>query len=177
LVCGPKPLWLVASRGGFVVHPMDSGLGAVHAFCGFHNVNCPHGYIAAALGGDMRICTLPLQVREGMCDLGCGCGCVLEHMTKASIAMNTHNTQGWGNHSVGITKYPDPSSSRISSVWGGDRGRWWCGTFPRLPVCYNTSYDKQAGFCCLEPPSPTRVCCLPTCRPPPHLTPPSLPPL
>lgn len=63
LVCGPKPLWLVASRGSFVVHPMEGGMGAVDAFCGFHNVNCPNGYIAAALRGDMRICTLPLQVR------------------------------------------------------------------------------------------------------------------
>jgi cleavage and polyadenylation specificity factor subunit 1 len=63
-VCGPKPLWLVATRGGLVVHPMDGvTMGAVDAFCGFHNVNCPHGYIAAALEGDMRVCSLPLQVR------------------------------------------------------------------------------------------------------------------
>jgi cleavage and polyadenylation specificity factor subunit 1 len=62
-VCGPKPLWLVATRGGLVVHPIDGvSMGAVDAFCGFHNVNCPHGYIAAALEGDMRVCTLPLQV-------------------------------------------------------------------------------------------------------------------
>lgn len=63
LVCGPKPLWLVATRGGFVAHPMEGGVGAVDAFCGFHNINCPYGYIAAARAGDMRICTLPLQVR------------------------------------------------------------------------------------------------------------------
>lgn len=64
LVCGPKPLWLVASRGGFVAHPMDAREGAVDAFCGFDNVNCPQGFIAAGLTGNMRICTLPLQVRR-----------------------------------------------------------------------------------------------------------------
>lgn len=61
-VCGPRPLWLVAARGGLLVHPADGELAAVDAFCAFHNVNCPHGYIAASLEGRMNICTLPLQV-------------------------------------------------------------------------------------------------------------------
>eukprot|EP00879_Flechtneria_rotunda_P015034 GHRR01015709.1.p1 GENE.GHRR01015709.1~~GHRR01015709.1.p1 ORF type:complete len:893 (+),score=333.95 GHRR01015709.1:49-2679(+) len=62
-MCGPKPVWLIVSRGSVIVHPMESELGAVDAFCAFHNVNCPHGYIAASLGGNMNICTLPLQLR------------------------------------------------------------------------------------------------------------------
>jgi hypothetical protein len=67
LVCGPKPLWLVASRGVFVAHPMDVKEGSIDAFCGFDNVNCPQGFIAAGLTGSMRVCTLPLQVRGGGC--------------------------------------------------------------------------------------------------------------
>eukprot|EP00878_Enallax_costatus_P012110 GHUV01012643.1.p1 GENE.GHUV01012643.1~~GHUV01012643.1.p1 ORF type:complete len:1562 (+),score=569.41 GHUV01012643.1:165-4850(+) len=62
-VCGPKPIWLVASRGALVPHPMDGKVGMVDAFCAFHNPSCQHGYIAASLTGDMNICTLPLQMR------------------------------------------------------------------------------------------------------------------
>ena len=66
MVCGPKPLWLVATRGGLVAHPMETQrVGAVDAFCGFHNVDCPHGFIAATLRQDMLVCTLPLQVQRG----------------------------------------------------------------------------------------------------------------
>jgi hypothetical protein len=39
---------------------------------------------------------------------------VLEHMTKASIAMTTHTThRGWKKPFCGDNKYPDPSSSRF----------------------------------------------------------------
>jgi cleavage and polyadenylation specificity factor subunit 1 len=63
-VCGPRPVWLVATRGGVEAHPMQQAdIGQVDAFCDFHNVNCPHGYIAAARDGKLNICTLPLQVR------------------------------------------------------------------------------------------------------------------
>ncbi|WIA38397.1 hypothetical protein OEZ86_001723 [Tetradesmus obliquus] len=62
-VCGPRPVWLVASRGGFVVHPMEADVGQVDAFCAFHNLNCVHGYMAASLAGALNICTLPLQMR------------------------------------------------------------------------------------------------------------------
>lgn len=61
-VCGPRPLWLVACRGGLLVHPMDSSHGRVNAFCGFHNVNCLHGCISADHDGNMNICVLPVQV-------------------------------------------------------------------------------------------------------------------
>lgn len=61
-VCGPRPVWLVANRGGFVVHPMEADVGQVDAFCAFHNLNCVHGYMAASLAGALNICTLPLQV-------------------------------------------------------------------------------------------------------------------
>eukprot|EP00775_Hariotina_reticulata_P005379 gene5379-5614_t len=50
--------------GGVVAHPMQQAdVGRVDAFCDFHNVNCPHGYIAAAREGQLNICTLPLQLR------------------------------------------------------------------------------------------------------------------
>jgi hypothetical protein len=62
-VCGPKPVWLVVSRGGLVVHPMEADVGQVDAFCAFHNMNCAHGYMAASLAGALNVCTLPLQVR------------------------------------------------------------------------------------------------------------------
>lgn len=63
VVCGPKPFWLVASRGSLIPHHMDGKLGTLDAFCSFHNPSCQHGYIAASLTGDMSICTLPLQMR------------------------------------------------------------------------------------------------------------------
>lgn len=66
-VCSPRPLWLVAARGGLQAHPADPQLGAVDAFTAFHNANCPHGFIAAAAGGNMNICTLPLMVRRQQC--------------------------------------------------------------------------------------------------------------
>lgn len=62
-MCGPKPVWLIATRGGLVPHHMDGKVGAIDAFCAFHNPSCQHGYIAASLKGDMNICTLPLQMR------------------------------------------------------------------------------------------------------------------
>ena len=39
-VCGPHPLWLVASRGALVPHPMDVH-GAVAAFTPFNSSDCP----------------------------------------------------------------------------------------------------------------------------------------
>ncbi|KAF6256641.1 CPSF A subunit region-domain-containing protein [Scenedesmus sp. NREL 46B-D3] len=62
-VCGPRPAWLVASRGGLLAHPMEADVGQVDAFCAFHNLNCVHGYMAASLAGALNICTLPLQMR------------------------------------------------------------------------------------------------------------------
>jgi cleavage and polyadenylation specificity factor subunit 1 len=62
-VCGPRPLWLVASRGGVLPHPLDAAHGRVDAFCGFHNVNCVHGFITAATSGNMNVSRLPVQVR------------------------------------------------------------------------------------------------------------------
>ena len=38
-LCGERPLWLIASRGGLVPHPMASE-GAVAALTPFHNQGC-----------------------------------------------------------------------------------------------------------------------------------------
>jgi cleavage and polyadenylation specificity factor subunit 1 len=80
-VCGARPLWLVASRGGLVAHPMYRDA-PVSGMTAFHNVNCPHGFVlckapggggsgggggdaaaAAAATADLRICQLPAQAR------------------------------------------------------------------------------------------------------------------
>ena len=39
-VCGARPMWLAASRGGLAPHPMFVE-GPVSAMTPFHNVNCP----------------------------------------------------------------------------------------------------------------------------------------
>ncbi|KAI8464986.1 MAG: CPSF A subunit region-domain-containing protein [Monoraphidium minutum] len=62
-ICGAAPLWLFASRGGLVPHPHAAGDGPVAAMTPFHNVNCPHGFILAAMAEGLRVCHLPAQLR------------------------------------------------------------------------------------------------------------------
>ena len=62
-VCGARPLWLFASRGGLVAHPHAASDGPVAAMAPFHNANCPRGLILAAPTADLRVCHLPAQLR------------------------------------------------------------------------------------------------------------------
>eukprot|EP00899_Mesostigma_viride_P011454 jgi/Mesvir1/20309/Mv19903-RA.2 len=57
-VCGPVPLWLLATVNGLHCHP-QMGYGPVTGFMAFHNVNCAEGYIMATLAGTLKICYLP----------------------------------------------------------------------------------------------------------------------
>ncbi|GFR46061.1 hypothetical protein Agub_g7531 [Astrephomene gubernaculifera] len=60
---GSRPLWLVASRGGLVPHPMFVE-GAVAGLTPFHNVNCPLGFITACSSrGQLKVCVLPQHCR------------------------------------------------------------------------------------------------------------------
>ncbi|EFJ51734.1 hypothetical protein VOLCADRAFT_87503 [Volvox carteri f. nagariensis] len=62
-VAGSRPLWLVASRGGLVPHPMFAE-GAVAAMTPFHNANCPLGFISACSSrGLLKVCQLPPHTR------------------------------------------------------------------------------------------------------------------
>jgi hypothetical protein len=72
-VCGAAPLWLFASRGRLVAHPLAAGDAPVAAMTAFHNVNAPHGFILAAPTGDLRVCHLPAQVRGGSAKRGVPC--------------------------------------------------------------------------------------------------------
>ncbi|KAK9800221.1 hypothetical protein WJX73_000021 [Symbiochloris irregularis] len=61
-VSGLQPVWLIVSRGGLIMHPMDCD-GAVVGFSPFHNPNCSHGFIALSATGALRICQLPTKTR------------------------------------------------------------------------------------------------------------------
>ncbi|KAK9815325.1 hypothetical protein WJX72_001813 [[Myrmecia] bisecta] len=64
-VAGPRPVWLIASRGRYVGHAMEVE-GQVASMTPFHNVNCPQGFITAAGSGQderLKICQLPIKVR------------------------------------------------------------------------------------------------------------------
>ncbi|GLI63466.1 hypothetical protein VaNZ11_006440, partial [Volvox africanus] len=62
-IAGVRPLWLVASRGALVPHPMFVE-GAVASLTPFHNVNCPMGFITACSSrGLLKVCQLPPHTR------------------------------------------------------------------------------------------------------------------
>ncbi|GLC77555.1 hypothetical protein PLESTF_001954700, partial [Pleodorina starrii] len=67
-LCGARPLWLVASRGGLLPHRMFVE-GPVASMTPFHNANCPLGFISACPSsgsssrGLLKVCQLQPHTR------------------------------------------------------------------------------------------------------------------
>eukprot|EP00887_Chlorella_sp_A99_P001781 scaffold19.g1781.t1 len=65
-LAGAHPAWLLATRGSLLAHPHLLPPGAAAgSFTPFHNVNCPHGFIAVCSGSRecIQICQLPPRTR------------------------------------------------------------------------------------------------------------------
>ncbi|KAL0047613.1 hypothetical protein WJX82_007762 [Trebouxia sp. C0006] len=66
-ILGAKPLWLLASRGKLVAHPMEVE-GAVAGFSPFHNPSCPQGFVTTGMHDkacSLNICQMPAEVQLG----------------------------------------------------------------------------------------------------------------
>ncbi|DBA84714.1 TPA: hypothetical protein ACH3X1_005967 [Trebouxia sp. C0004] len=64
-ILGTKPLWLLASRGKLVAHPMEVE-GAVAGFSPFHNPSCPQGFVTTGMTDkacSLNICQMPAGVQ------------------------------------------------------------------------------------------------------------------